>query len=58
MNLLALPAHIREAAESFERETGRRLDDNLPAGPVDERSVELFLILNNYSPRASDQTNL
>jgi hypothetical protein len=41
---------IRAAAERFESETSRRLDDNCPPGPVDERMVELFLILNGYAP--------
>ena len=50
MNLAALPAEIRAAAEQWERETSRRLDDNLGPGPVDERMVELFLILNGYAP--------
>ena len=50
MNLAALPPQLRDAAERFERETGRRLDDNLPAGPVDERMLELFLIMQGYSP--------
>ena len=50
MNLLALPPDIRATAERFERETGRRLDDNFSPGPVDERVVELFLILNGYAP--------
>ena len=50
MNLAALSPEVRTAAERFERETGRRLDDNLGPGPVDERMVELFLILNGYAP--------
>ena len=50
MNLAALSPDVRAAAERFERETGRQLDDNIPAGPVDERMVELFLILNGYAP--------
>ena len=50
MNLAALSPDVRAAAERFERETGRRLDDNLGPGPVDERMVELFLILNGYAP--------
>ena len=29
MNLAALSPEVRTAAERFERETGRRLDDNL-----------------------------
>ena len=50
MNLAALSPEVRTAAERFERETGRRLDDNIPVGPVDERMLELFLILNGYAP--------
>jgi len=50
MNLAALNSAVRDAAERFERETGRRLDDNFPPGPVDEAMIELFLILNGYSP--------
>ncbi len=50
MNLRALDPLLRDAAERFERETGRRLDDNFPAGPVDGRMVELFLIVNGYPP--------
>jgi len=36
MNLAALSPEVREAAERFERESGRRLDDTFPPGPVDE----------------------
>jgi hypothetical protein len=49
MNLAALDPHVRVIAERFERETRRRLDDSLPPGPVDQRFVELFLILNGYT---------
>jgi hypothetical protein len=50
MNIDALEPRIRVAAERFERGTGRRLADNFPPGPVDERMVELFLIVNGYPP--------
>ncbi len=50
MNLAALSADVRAAAERFERETSRSLNDNLGPGPVEERMVELFLILNGYAP--------
>ena len=50
MNLAALRPEVREAAERFERETGRRLDDNFPPGPVDEGMIGLFLIVNGYLP--------
>jgi len=53
MNLAALSPTVRAAAERFERETGRRLDDNLPPGPVDEAMLGLFLILNGHAPRES-----
>ena len=51
MNLAALSPEVRTAAERFELETGRSLDANLGPGPVDERMIELFLILNGYAPR-------
>ena len=50
MNLAALSPAVREAAERFERETGRRLDDNFPPGPVDEAMIGVFLIVNGYPP--------
>ena len=50
MNLSSLRPQLRDAAERFERETGRRLDDNSPPGPVDEVMLDLFLIMNGFSP--------
>lgn len=54
MNLAALNPAVRDAAERFERETGRRLDDNFPPGPVNEAMIGLFLILNGYPPNDAD----
>jgi hypothetical protein len=51
MNLAALSPTVREAAERFERETGRRLDDNFPPGSVDEAMIGVFLIVNGYPPK-------
>ena len=49
-NFAALSQHVREAAERFEREPGRRVDDALGPGPVREFDIGLFLILNGYAP--------
>ncbi len=54
MNLQAIRPTVREAAARFERETGRRLDDNFSPGPVDEAMIGLFLILNGYPPNDAD----
>jgi hypothetical protein len=51
MNLAALSPAVREAAERFERETGRRLDNNFAPGPVDEAMLGVFLIVNGYAPQ-------
>ena len=50
MNLAALSPEVREAAERFERETGRRLDGTFGPGPVDEAMLGVFLIVNGYAP--------
>jgi hypothetical protein len=36
MDLASISPAVREAAERFERETGRRLDDTFAPGPVPE----------------------
>ena len=54
MNLSALDPRLQDVAQRFEKDTGRRLADNFPPGPVDERMVELFLIVNGYPPAAVD----
>ena len=58
MNLAAVSPAVREAAERFERETGRLLDDNFPPGPVDEAMLGIFLIVNGYTPREAPASHL
>ncbi len=41
---------IREAAIRFERETGRRLSDTMPAGESEDL-VGLFLLVSGYEPK-------
>ena len=58
MNLAALSPAVREAVLRFERETGRRLEDNFPPGPVDEAMLGVFLIVNGYPPREAPDSHL
>jgi len=53
MNLDAADPRVRAAAECFERETGRKLDDTLVVGV---RMVELFLVLNGYGSDLEEET--
>jgi hypothetical protein len=57
MNLAALSPAVRAAAERFERETGRRLVDNV-APNEDEAAIGLFLILNGYLPNDEASSRL
>jgi len=57
MNLAALRPAVRAAAERFERETGRRLVDNV-APNEDEAAIGLFLILNGYLPNDEASSRL
>ncbi len=58
VNLDAIGRPVREAAERFERETGRRLDDTFSPGPVDEAMIGVFLIVNGYPPRETPDSRV